>query len=75
MAEFSTTPLPALSSARVETSERLHGWDRLRLLAALDTVALHVTGCHLFAGAGLPVRGARIPGGRAFERICPQFCW
>ncbi|MEC7521265.1 MAG: acyltransferase family protein [Myxococcota bacterium] len=36
---------------------RLHleGWDRLRVIAALDTVFLHFTGDHAFFGWGLPL--------------------
>ena len=34
---------------------RLEGWDRLRVLAALDTVGMHVAGEHVFFGFGLPL--------------------
>lgn len=33
----------------------LANWDRLRVLAALDTVALHLTGGHALFGFGLPL--------------------
>lgn len=34
---------------------RLHNWDRLRVVAALDTVALHIAGEHALWGFGLPL--------------------
>lgn len=34
---------------------RLNNWDRLRIIAALDTAALHLTGDYLFFGIGLPL--------------------
>lgn len=34
---------------------RLGTWDRLRIVAALDTVALHLTGGHAIFGFGLPL--------------------
>lgn len=38
-------------------SDRLHleNWDRLRVIAALDIVALHLAGKHAFFGFGLPL--------------------
>ena len=33
----------------------LQSWDRLRVFAALDTVALHLTGTHALFGVGLPL--------------------
>jgi len=33
----------------------VHSWDRLRIIAALDTVALHLAGEHAFFGWGLPL--------------------
>lgn len=45
------------SVAPVATAGRLHlvSWDRLRVIAALDTLALHVTGHHALFGFGLPL--------------------
>ncbi|MEQ9081522.1 MAG: acyltransferase family protein [Sandaracinaceae bacterium] len=45
------------ASASPSTSSRLHleSWDRLRVVAALDTVFMHFTGDHAFFGWGLPL--------------------
>lgn len=45
------------SVAAPAASGRLHleSWDRLRVIAALDTVALHLAGEHAFFGFGLPL--------------------
>ncbi|QQR90987.1 MAG: acyltransferase family protein [Myxococcales bacterium] len=33
----------------------LYNWDRLRLIAAIDPMAIHVLGTHVFLGIGLPM--------------------
>ncbi|MEM1415197.1 MAG: acyltransferase family protein, partial [Myxococcota bacterium] len=44
-------------AASVADARRVHleGWDRLRVLAAIDTVGLHVNGSHPLFGFGLPL--------------------
>lgn len=47
--------MPLDASLRPPGRVRLEGWDRLRVLAALDTVGMHVAGEHVFFGFGLPL--------------------
>ena len=50
-------PREASAVAPAGASGRLHleSWDRLRVIAALDTVALHLAGEHAMFGFGLPL--------------------
>ena len=42
-------------AAQTATRLRFENWDRLRVVAALDTVALHLTDRHALLGVGLPL--------------------
>ena len=46
-----SAPREATTAARI----RFENWDRLRVIAALDTVALHLTDHHALLGVGLPL--------------------
>jgi len=55
-----TVALPApqdgiRDAVRADSRVYLASWDRLRIIAALDTVAVHLTGYHVFFGFGLPL--------------------
>jgi surface polysaccharide O-acyltransferase-like enzyme len=48
-------PREAPAAAAPATRLHLQSWDRLRVIAALDTVALHLAGEHAIFGFGLPL--------------------
>ncbi|HJL20429.1 MAG TPA: acyltransferase [Sandaracinaceae bacterium LLY-WYZ-13_1] len=54
---MSAVVLPGRAAVHAAAPSRLHltSWDRLRVIAALDTVALHLGGQHAIFGFGLPL--------------------